>query len=498
MRWISYINYLIIIILINALLLPNVSANPLPVTIVERGTLPVPDSETPLILKSEEILFRITKHVIGTANFTIYNPSNNTVFQPILFPIYRSWEYVYRYEGYHPFDILNLSVNGTNIPWSRSELESYEDAILFNISVQPYEELVVHIKFKTHYQQTIHHGRSFRYITLTGKEWNHPIEHAYFKFVFEDGIVGGDLKGGDEVHRNGTSWITTIERFNWIPEKNIKITWKIPSYYTYYSKPRVFLISPSYWDHLDHNIVTLEWYIHFINKNNETVFYDVYLGHEYNDVLRRLDSTCIAKNITNRSITVRILMGYDYYWKVVAYRGDLRDRDESMKYLRTYTDYTPKVRLLTPENNLVSFSNSVNLSWRNFKGKDHWMLYDVYIDTDVRKVVGYDEAVLVSKDQTETYYMIDGLEEGKTYYWTVVPYDGIYGECLNDTWCFEIWDDAVIDNFLKPDEGHQKDPDRTSKPADISKTNIWITSIIIPIIIITVIVIFLFKRSKDN
>jgi len=230
----------LILILFSILFTQNLNANPLPSKIVEveEGGNVIPDSETPVILKSEEILFQINGEVLITANFTLYNPTNSTIYQLIIFPFNS-----YRYEigtqfeaGHFSYSIINLSLNqnGSRIPYMNT---SYDDnrAISFKISIPPYDEKTIHLKYKTKYGLLDDDTCILKYTTTTGKAWNQSIGYAYFKFIFNISC-NGIPSGGDEVIMGRGHIITTIEKHNWNPSEDISIIWIHYDYEKYSDK----------------------------------------------------------------------------------------------------------------------------------------------------------------------------------------------------------------------------------------------------------------------
>jgi hypothetical protein len=93
----------------------------------------------------------------------------------------------------------------------------------------------------------------------------------------------------------------------------------------------------------------------------------------------------------------------------------------------------PKVRLLSPANNSITQTNSVDLTWTIENSNINDLIYDVYLD-DTNPPMNK-----LSSNLSETSLSIENLSNGKTYYWTVIPKVGnIAGTCLSGTWSFTV------------------------------------------------------------
>ena len=211
--------------------LSSITSNPLPVYIIEleEACTPVPDGDSPLYLKSEELRFYIDENVQVLCNFTICNPTDTQINQTIIFPINeRVYSEGTRYEqGYYGYKILNLcvSLNNSEVPYKECEYDQ-KTAISFEVSVPPNNDLIIQLVYETFYFQNYEGNCWLNYITTTGREWNHSINHAYFKFFFNNTDVIKMPEGGDFTDQTDDYFITTIERTNWTPSKDICIQWR--------------------------------------------------------------------------------------------------------------------------------------------------------------------------------------------------------------------------------------------------------------------------------
>jgi hypothetical protein len=484
---------MVISILLLSLLISPITANPLPSSEIDVATNPVPDSDTPLFLKSENITFRITNNVTASGNFTIYNPSNGTFNQTILFPFYRSWQ-IDEMPGIYHYKILNLTVNDTGLEYGETEWGVYP-AIFFNISVSPLTDQIVHIKFRTHYASE-HLYEEYRYITKTAKEWPRPIEYAYFEFIFDNATVGGNLIGGDEVHRNGSYWVTTIERFNWTPEENIEISWNTPAYYSYHSTPRVYLSHPFNEVIFDEYEIFFSWQLIFINEDNDTVFYDFYLSTNESAVSNHKQSALAAGNLTGKDFSTCVYQdNTKYFWTVKPHTNNKTGSCENGVWAfkpDCWCIFEPVLK--SPANKLVLNSTTATLIWSE---PAKCLKYDVYMSTDFDDVQNLDPSALVSEKQISTNITINDLQDSKTYYWTAVV--TTFHIPLNETRIFSFTTSIDTDGDGVRDSGDDFPDDAEGSDSSVSGAAsfnwlIIIIAIIIAVIILINYTLFLMKK----
>lgn len=100
----------------------------------------------------------------------------------------------------------------------------------------------------------------------------------------------------------------------------------------------------------------------------------------------------------------------------------------------------PEVTLQTPANSMLVTTTTPILTWNGIDPDSSTIYYYVYLGSDQLKVTAHDTSVMVSSYQPEqTYTPSTPLLDATTYYWTVIPHDGItYGSCLSDVWEFMV------------------------------------------------------------
>ncbi len=142
---------------------------------------------------------------------------------------------------------------------------------------------------------------------------------------------------------------------------------------------------------------------------------------------------------------------------------------------------SPFCTLLEPNNGETINTLSVDFTWKTNFTKPELITYNVFIDTNPNP------QTLIAAKITNLTYCAENLENGKTYYWTVIPYLGnIKGNCTSDIRYFKT------------------DLDYVPKDNDVGKTIIDDSTmailIIVVIIIIALVLIFIIimKKKKES
>jgi hypothetical protein len=93
----------------------------------------------------------------------------------------------------------------------------------------------------------------------------------------------------------------------------------------------------------------------------------------------------------------------------------------------------PEIQLLAPENNSVIKTTSIELNWDILKLGSKKAKFDIYLDTENPPMD------VVQENYTELSLIINDLEDGNTYYWSVIPkIDGQVGTCISGVWSFSV------------------------------------------------------------
>ncbi|MCK5561411.1 MAG: hypothetical protein KAJ51_12480, partial [Thermoplasmata archaeon] len=104
-------------------------------------------------------------------------------------------------------------------------------------------------------------------------------------------------------------------------------------------------------------------------------------------------------------------------------------------------NHRPTSTLLLPENNSIIRTSLPELIWKGTDiDGDTPIYYNVYLSTDRNEVKAQDPSAHKTSNIINTRYKIESqLENGSTYYWTVIPNDGIEdGICESNIWQFQI------------------------------------------------------------
>jgi len=181
--------------------------------------------------------------------------------------------------------------------------------------------------------------------------------------------------------------------------------------------PEIELISPEH-DTIFRSIdePLLEWHGSDMNPSDQLT-YDVYLSMNENDVQlhRNLARKSEGQSEENYRVT-GLEQGQKYYWGIVA----ADDEYDTESDIWSFTVNTrPTIELEDPGNVSMESSSEVTSSWSGDDQDGDDLLYDVYMDES------YDPSTLISQDQTAQDYEMTDLEDGHTYYWTIVVSDGM-------------------------------------------------------------------------
>ncbi|MEF8879681.1 MAG: hypothetical protein V5A64_04750 [Candidatus Thermoplasmatota archaeon] len=205
-----------------------VSANPLPVP--EQDYSPInPGYNDSIEFFSEEVIYIIDNSDDAEVNacYVFRNKKNETVTKTIFLPFVDI-----------PSD-LQISEDGKNIPYKKIDFdlkfnETYiSDAVSFNLTFLGYELITINIHYTL--SNTISEEKksdyikySCRYLSETGKSWNNSLKYANFSFKIKKSLYNGGISGF-YVEGEGDYVIASKNLTDWVPNKNIKISWRGPN-----------------------------------------------------------------------------------------------------------------------------------------------------------------------------------------------------------------------------------------------------------------------------
>lgn len=135
----------------------------------------------------------------------------------------------------------------------------------------------------------------------------------------------------------------------------------------------------------------------------------------------------------------------------------------------------PFCTLLSPKDGQIINTLSINLAWETNFTKPEMITYNVFFDSHLNP------RTLIAEQINGTKIFINDLEDGRTYYWTIIPYLGeIQGNCTSGVREFKVDLDYV-------------------PGGDVSKDSYFEISIMISIIIIVIIIFifsFIYRRKR--
>ena len=207
---------------------------------------------------SENVTVHIAEDAAVTANYTFHNPHPGQVNQTILLPFYS-----------RPSN-LTISIEGNQLSyvWTEYRMEDSSDddyyftyqSAKFILRFDAHEFITIDVNYSRAYRKDEHyegdHYNSFIYLTRTGASWNEPIRYANFQFYlhkdectgcFDDGglysefynLSMGHYKNVYDLYAaaflthfltdfdivNDTYYHLSREFSDWVPEKDIGLTW---------------------------------------------------------------------------------------------------------------------------------------------------------------------------------------------------------------------------------------------------------------------------------
>jgi hypothetical protein len=193
------------------------------------------------------------------------------------------------------------------------------------------------------------------------------------------------------------------------------------------------------------NSVELKWKIE--NKDISGIFYTIYL-----------DTINPPISIKEPSLTVMnlwiedLIDGQTYFWTVIP--KNATDEGKCLSGVWSFTVNTstniPIVALLYPENNTIISTLSIEFSWELQNSNLIGVTYDLILDTKYPPVESKASGLTLSR------YTIENLNDGVTYYWTIIPKIGdIDGLCIDTYWKFTLNFNAAypIVSLISPKNG---------------------------------------------
>ena len=128
---------------------------------------------------------------------------------------------------------------------------------------------------------------------------------------------------------------------------------------------------------------------------------------------------------------------------------DLLSSTNTIEFIITDSgiDHKPKTNLHVPENKSLIKSLFPNLAWNgtDFDTPVEEISYNVYFSDSLDKVISLDKSIMILNGTNSTSYTFTTpILDKKIYYWTAIPFDGIFtGSCRNGFFKFRV-DSEII------------------------------------------------------
>lgn len=178
-----------------------------------------------------------------------------------------------------------------------------------------------------------------------------------------------------------------------------------------------------------HSSVTLEW-----QPGNNAVLHNIYVGKNYTNVCWALTSSPEYQNSskTNRLELNNLDFNATYYWRIDEVVGEQVYKGK----IWSFTTGQVGAQYIYPSNNDIQiYPYHNNLRWIPGASANS---HNVYIGTSRDSLSNATTSSQEFKGtQIETYYSIESLPLGQTYYWRVDEVDS-YGTYKGDVWSFTM------------------------------------------------------------
>ena len=147
-------------------------------------------------------------------------------------------------------------------------------------------------------------------------------------------------------------------------------------------------------------------------------------------------------NIIHCSVTPNFFEGEDNYirWRARDIAGNPYNISNNYQ-IRIKLNNPPETSLISPRNRSIINTLSPEFVWEySDLDNDTELYYDIYLSSELDEVIKSNKSAhVVSIFQKTSYTLEIPLNDSKTYYWTVIPNDGItQGICKSIVWQFKI------------------------------------------------------------
>ena len=223
----------------------------------------------------------------------------------------------------------------------------------------------------------------------------------------------------------------------------------------------------------------------------EDIKFDIYFN-ENRFKVESLDQTAkiaTLEKTTNYYVPTAWKSNKKYYWTVIGYdrggTGICESGIWSFTIDETQSNYPPVAQLLDPKDKLIIHNSKIELVWNGTDRDNDGITYTLYFGDDYIAISNLNAKFkyLSTKKQS---FIIENLEDRKTYYWTVVPDDDkVSGICLNTIWSFEV----ELDNT---------DASNGEDGANSLLMNWQIIGLVIGLIILFITITIVYRRNQSS
>ncbi|MDP7264187.1 MAG: hypothetical protein QGH39_01360 [Candidatus Thermoplasmatota archaeon] len=194
------------------------------------------------------------------------------------------------------------------------------------------------------------------------------------------------------------------------------------------SSLRVRLLSPRNNTTITESSFTLKWELKLSGLMLKNILHDLYFGEEKEPPLYQSDLSRTNYTVTDLTDQTR------YYWYVVASFEDGSTNGSSpiWSFFVDKAAQIPEVNNSYPLKGDIISTTYVNISWETINPLGENLSFDVYLGDS------QDNLSLYATTRNESYYL-EGLVDGTTYYWKVIPWsDRITGRSNSGIWNFTV------------------------------------------------------------
>jgi hypothetical protein len=131
-----------------------------------------------------------------------------------------------------------------------------------------------------------------------------------------------------------------------------------------------------------------------------------------------------------------------YVFEITLWVTDGEVRIWTSFEIKVIPNSAPSVSLISPQDNTLVHTRGTELIWAGSDEENDLISYTLYLSKNVLSVSNNLAVARVATVQNQTSHTAENLETGITYYWTVIPHDGLQaGICLDDLF---VWDHGPI------------------------------------------------------